>query len=162
MEPVMNKFILCTDSSARSIPRECLLARLGEAEISTFSTGCQPVRQDHPQALVLLKVQGFETGALASKSWDIFAASDAPAMDVMTTVCGSAAAETCPMCPSTPMRAHLGVEDPAAVREDAAPQAFRSAYDILHRRAVAFTKAPLAQMDRTEIQAHLIACGTLP
>ena len=158
----MNILVLCTGNSARSILLECLLRRLGGGQLTTFSAGSQPSGRVHPQSLVLLGQEGFETGTLASKSWDVFARDDAPTMDAVITVCGSAASETCPMWPGTPLRGHWGVEDPAAATDEDAPQAFRTAYDILHRRAAAFTRAPLAQMDRAALQAHLTACGDLP
>ena len=158
----MNILVLCTGNSARSILLECLLRRLGQGKINAFSAGSQPSGKVHPQSLVLLTDKGFDTGGLSSKSWDVFAAPDAPQMDAVITVCGSAAAETCPMWPGAPLRAHWGVEDPAAASEAEAPAAFQSAYDILHRRARHFTDANLAQMDAATLQAHLSASGLVP
>ncbi|MEQ6247984.1 arsenate reductase ArsC [Sulfitobacter sp. HNIBRBA3233] len=158
----MNILVLCTGNSARSILLECLLRRLGEGRISSFSAGSQPAGQVHPQSIRLLDAEGFDTAPLASKSWDVFAAPEAPAMDAVITVCGSAAEETCPIWPGVPVRAHWGVEDPAAVTGDAAPAAFRDAFDLLRRRAEAFLAAPVEEMDSAALKQHLDACGRLP
>jgi protein-tyrosine-phosphatase len=140
---------------------ECLLRRLSGGQINAFSAGSQPSGQVHPQSFALLQREGFDVSGLSSKSWDIYAGPDAPKMDAVITVCGSAAGETCPMWPGTPLRAHWGVDDPAATPEADAPAAFQAAYDILHRRAAAFTSAPLLQMDRATLQAHMIACSNI-
>ena len=157
----MNILVLCTGNSARSILLEALLNRLGEGRITAYSAGSQPAGAVHPQSLKLLGAKGYETAGLRSKSWDEFARPDAPQMDAVITVCGSAAGETCPMWPGAPLRAHWGVEDPAAASEAEAPAAFAAAYEILGRRAKAFLAAPVAQMDAAALAAHLNACADL-
>lgn len=157
----MNILVLCTGNSARSILLECLLARLGGGDITSFSAGSQPAGKVHPQSLRLLAAEGYDISSLRSKSWDEFAVGGAPKMDAVITVCGSAAAETCPMWPGAPIRAHWGVEDPAAATADAAPAAFREAYEILGRRAKHFVDAAIADMDASELQAHLNISGKI-
>lgn len=158
----MNILVLCTGNSARSILLECLLRRMGRGAITAYSAGSQPAGKVHPQSLRLLAAEGHDINALSSKSWDIFAGPDAPVMDAVITVCGSAAGETCPMWPGAPLRAHWGVEDPAAASPQDAPAAFREAYDILSRRAAHFTGADLTRMDAAAVQAHLTAGSAIP
>ena len=157
----MNILVLCTGNSARSILLECLLARLGNGAITTFSAGSQPSGKVHPQSLRLLADEGYEVSHLSSKSWDVFAQADAPKMDAVITVCGSAASEVCPIWPGVPVRAHWGVEDPAAASSEDAPAAFREAYETLGRRAARFVGAKPAIMDAPALQAHLTDCGTI-
>jgi protein-tyrosine-phosphatase len=57
---------------------------------------------------LLLFGQNHETVNLRSKSWDEFAKPDAPVTDLVITVCGGAAQETCPIWPSAAIRAHWG------------------------------------------------------
>lgn len=155
----MNILVLCTGNSARSILLESLLNHLGPTGMTAYSAGSHPTGQVNLHALHLLEKQGHDVSGFASKSWDLFAERDAPNMDIVITVCGSAASETCPMWPGTPLRAHWGVEDPAAFADADAPQAFADAFAILKRRADHFLARPVAQMDRATLQAHLTRSG---
>ncbi|MGJ8617427.1 MAG: arsenate reductase ArsC [Sulfitobacter sp.] len=157
----MNILVLCTGNSARSILLESLLNHHGDGRVTAFSAGSQPAGKVNAHAVALLKKKGHETGAFRSKSWDEFGTQDAPEMDIVITVCGSAAAETCPMWPGTPLRAHWGVEDPAAASPDQAEAAFAEAYAILQRRADAFLAGPIEEMDRAALQVHLTRCGAV-
>jgi arsenate reductase (thioredoxin) len=158
----MNILVLCTGNSARSILLESILNRFGADRLTAYSAGSQPSGAVHPQSLVLLGQLGYDTSGARSKSWDEFAQSTAPEMDVVITVCGSAAAETCPIWPGAPVRTHWGVEDPAAAAKPDWQPAFQTAYDILYKRAVAFLELPIEIMTRTELTAHLNQIGTLP
>lgn len=157
----MNILVLCTGNSARSILLESLLNHNDAGGLTAYSAGSQPAGRVNPHATALLAAKGHDTSAFRSKSWDEFGTDDAPHMDVVITVCGSAAAETCPMWPGTPLRAHWGVEDPAAASEAQAEAAFSEAYTILKRRADAFLAAPIKTMDRAALQAHLRMCGEI-
>ncbi len=156
----MNILVLCTGNSARSILLECLLTCLGEGRVVAYSAGSKPSGKVHPQSLSLLEAEGFDVTGLRSKSWDEYTGDDT-VMDIVITVCGSAAAETCPMWPGTPLRAHWGVEDPAVATETTRPAAFREAYAILRRRATAFLEAPFETMDRKALQELLTVCADI-
>lgn len=158
----MNILVLCTGNSARSILLEAILNATSSGRVQAYSAGSQPAGKVHPQSLTLLKNLGHSVAGFRSKSWDEFAGDDAPQMDAVITVCGSAAGETCPMWPGSPVRAHWGVEDPAAAAEPDWESAFQTAYDILSRRAAAFLAKPIEDMDASALQAHLNAVGTLP
>lgn len=155
----MNILVLCTGNSARSILLEAILNDLGGGAIRAFSAGSQPVGRVNPYALAQLADRGHGTDGYTSKSWDVFATDDAPRMDAVITVCGSAAAETCPMWPGAPITAHWGVEDPAAVPDAAAPEAFAEAYAILRRRAERFLAQSTENMDAKALAAHIKSCG---
>lgn len=157
----MNILVLCTGNSARSIMLECILNRLGAGRVTAWSAGSKPAGKMHPQSLALLGRLGYETGALRSKSWDEFGVPGAPVMDAVITVCGSAAGEECPVWPGSPMRAHWGLEDPAAAPAQAAAAAFEQAYGILLNRAQAFLAQPVDTMKTEELKAHLDACATV-
>ena len=151
---IRNLLFLCTGNSARSIMAEALLNRDGAGRFRAYSAGSQPKGEPHPAALALLKEQGFPVDGLRSKSWEEFAAADAPQMDLIITVCDSAASETCPIWPGHPTTAHWGIADPAHVEPLAARQAaFEAAYQALEKRIRAFLALDLESMSRQDIVA---------
>lgn len=158
----MNILVLCTGNSARSILLEAILNRLGaDLGVTAFSAGSRPAGQVHPQSVSLLRSKGYPTEKLRSKSWDEFGLAGAPVMDIVITVCGSAAGETCPIWPGAPIRAHWGVEDPAAAPPAERPAAFAKTYDRVAARAHALLSLPLHTMGRADFSAELTRIGTI-
>jgi len=157
----MNILVLCTGNSARSILLESMLTHLSDGRIKGYSAGSNPSGKVHPQSLRLLAAKGYPVDDLSSKSWDVFAGQDAPEMDVVITVCGSAAAEECPYWAGAPIRVHWGVEDPAAASEPDWDAAFTLAYDQLYTRAQAFLALDTDGMDHATLTKELTRIGTL-
>ncbi|WDA42569.1 arsenate reductase ArsC [Erythrobacter sp. BLCC-B19] len=159
----MNILVLCTGNSARSILGEVILNRLGAGRVTAFSAGSQPKGAVHLGALRLLAARGIDASGLQSKSWNVFTGPDAPVIDLVITVCGSAAGEACPIFPGTPLRAHWGLPDPAAVTGDdaAVDAAFAQTWDWLTLRAEAFLTLPFETMERAELQTRLAAIGQM-
>jgi len=138
----MNVLILCTGNSARSILGEALFTTLGYGRIKGFSAGSQPTGMPNPLAIATLQRHGHDTSNCRSKSWDEFNAEDAPALDVVITVCDSAASEACPIWPGAPVRAHWGLPDPAALPPGPeAEAAFENTYQALKARITHFLDA---------------------
>lgn len=157
----MNILVLCTGNSARSVLLESILTHRSDGRVTAFSAGSKPAGKVHPQAVRLLAANDYPTDHLRSKSWDEFGTVDAPKMDVVITVCGSAAAEECPYWPGAPIRVHWGVEDPAAAVEADWDTAFQTAYDQLHTRAMAFLALDIVDMDQRTLTTELTRIGTL-
>ena len=142
-----NVLVLCTGNSARSILGEALFNHLGGGRIRAFSAGSQPSGTVNPVALETLQKHGVPLPEARSKSWDEFAAPDAPKLDFIFTVCASAAGEACPIWPGHPATAHWAINDPAHVEPLAARRAaFEAAYQQLEMRITAFIKLPLETM----------------
>lgn len=144
---VLNVLFLCTHNSARSILAEALLNALGQGRFRAFSAGSspRPNQQPHPLGLQILSEAGVDTQGLRSKSWDEFAAPDAPRMDLIITVCDNAAGEVCPIWPGHPATAHWGYADPSAGDGDdpAKLHAFRQTLvAIRHRLELLINLAP--------------------
>ena len=156
-----NILVLCTGNSARSILAEALFNALGGGRVRAWSAGSKPAGKVNPFALELLEAQGLDTAGLRSKSWDEFAAPGAPALDLVVTVCGNAANETCPVWPGNFLREHWGVDDPAAVQgsDDDKRAAFMKAYALLAERILTFLSMSFETMDRAELQRHLDEIG---
>jgi len=161
--PVFNVLFLCTGNSARSIIAESILRKDGAGRFNAYSAGSHPKDKVNPFALKVLDALGYQTEGLRSKSWDEFAAPDAPKMDFVFTVCDNAAGEACPLWPGQPMTAHWGIEDPAAV-EGADWQkeaAFVQAARCLKNRIGVFTSLRLASLDRLVLGARLRDIGQM-
>jgi arsenate reductase (thioredoxin) len=158
---VFNVLFLCTGNSARSILAEAILNRQGAGRFRAYSAGSQPKGEVHPYTLELLKSLNHDVSFARSKSWDEFAAPDAPHMDFVFTVCDDAAEESCPIWPGHPMTAHWGVPDPARVEGTDAEKhlAFADAYRMLSNRISIFTSLPLAMLDRLALQTRLAEIG---
>jgi protein-tyrosine-phosphatase len=158
---IYNVLFLCTGNSARSILAESLLNHWGEGRFRAFSAGSFPKGQVHPLALDLLKRMNLPAEGFRSKSWDEFAAPQAPPIDLIFTVCDSAAGEICPVWAGKPMTAHWGIADPAAVEGSDAEKAFafRKALKELETRIKLFTSLPIDSLDGMTLQAKPRAIG---
>lgn len=151
----MNILVLCTGNSARSILLESILNRDSAGRIRAYSAGSTPSGRVHPQSMKLLADKGYPTDGLSSKSWDEFAGADAPKMDMVITVCDSAAAETCPYWPASPVQAHWGIPDPAAADEPDWDVAFQTAFDALSRKAAALMAIPFEDLSAADLKSAL-------
>jgi arsenate reductase (thioredoxin) len=158
-----NVLFLCTGNSARSIIAEALLNSIGKGRFKAYSAGSHPAGKVNPFALELIEKNGLPAQDLRSKSWDEFAQPGAPKMDFVFTVCGSAAGEACPVWPGGPMKAHWGVEDPAAVKgsDDERRKAFFTAFSELQNRLLVFVSLPLAKLERSVLQRRLDELGAM-
>ncbi len=151
----MNILFLCTGNSCRSVLAEATFNALAGPEWRAMSAGSHPTGRVHPRSHALLRREGISTEGLYSKSW-----TGLPAIpDIVITVCGNAAGETCPAYLGPVLRAHWGVEDPAkATGSDAEIDAkFEQAYRTLRARIEAFLKLPLdrLQQDREQFTVEL-------
>lgn len=144
---IRNVLFLCTGNSARSILAEALLNRDSAGRFRAYSAGSQPKGEPHSTALALLEEQGFPLAGLRSKSWEEFAGPEAPQMDLIITVCDSAAGETCPIWPGHPTTAHWGIEDPASVEGEGQRQSFLNALTYLQRRISLLLNLPDGELD---------------
>ncbi len=151
MSRIRNVLFLCTGNSARSILAEVILSNEGAARFRAFSAGSFPKGQVHPEALRLLQEHGYSTERLRSKSWEELAAPGAAEIDFVITVCDNAAGEICPIWPGTPVTAHWGIEDPAAVEIERQAPAFKKAYEQLKRRIDQLIALPLDELDESSL-----------
>jgi arsenate reductase len=159
-----NVLFLCTGNSARSIMAEALLNYLGKGHFTAFSAGSHPKAEVHPLAIDVLKKNQLRTDGLRSKSWDEFAAPQAPRIQFVFTVCDLAAAEICPLWPGRPTKAHWGIPDPAAVEgsDEDKRRAFDRAFRELDARIARFIGLHLEALDARSLKRQLDAIGKAP
>ena len=151
----MNVLFLCTGNSCRSILGEATFNHLAPAGWHAMSAGSKPTGCVHPRSLELLACEGISTEGFHSKSWDNLPTTP----DIVITVCGSAAGETCPAYLGPVIRTHWGVDDPAHVTgtDEEIDAAFVKAYSILRRRIEAFFALPLEtlQHDKAALKVEM-------
>ncbi|MBE1162893.1 arsenate reductase ArsC [Dyella acidiphila] len=162
MHPCRVLFI-CTGNSARSILSEATLNRLGKGRFEAFSAGSQPTGKVNPYAIQQLTAAGIPIDNLASKSWDRFVGDDAPPLDIVITVCDSAAREPCPVLFGYFVRSHWGLPDPAGVQGDPATiaAAFEHAHALITVRLMALLDLPVETLSRNELKQALDHIGTI-
>lgn len=152
---------LCTGNSARSILAESTLRHLGGDRFVVHSAGSKPVGRVNRYALWQLDASGFPTEGLYSKSWDAFTADDAPRIDIVVTVCDSAAKETCPIFFGDFVSTHWGLPDPASAQGD--EMVMRTAFAMTHRvirhRIEQLIALPIESLDRDALKSRLDAIG---
>lgn len=151
---VYNVLFLCTGNSARSIIAERLLNSMGKGRFRGYSAGSQPSGTVNPLVLQQLDASHIPVESARSKSWEEFAAPDAPRMDLIITVCDQAAGETCPVWPGQPATAHWSAPDPAVHMSDPgkAKNVIREVLELLHRRISLLISLPIDKMDRLSLQ----------
>ena len=156
-----NVLFLCTGNSARSIMAEAILNCRGKPAFTAYSAGSRPAGKVRPEALHELEIARISTAGLRSKSWDEFAAPDAPHLNFVFTVCDNAAKEVCPVWPGQPVSAHWGIPDPAAVQgsHEEVQRAFRDAFLMLDLRIGLFLSLPIASLGNLALKKELDRIG---
>ena len=136
----MNVLFLCTGNSCRSLIGEATFNHLAPEGWHAISAGSKPLGRLNSGAVALLEQEGISTEGYYSKSWN-----DLPLTpDIVISVCGNAANETCPTYLGPVLRSHWGVEDPAHAEgtEEEIKAAFIVAYHILRNRIEHFLALP--------------------
>jgi arsenate reductase len=157
----MNVLFLCTGNSCRSVLGEATFNHLAPEGWRALSAGSKPTGKVHPRSLALLEREGISTEGYFSKSWN-----DLPVTpDIVLSVCGNAANETCPAYLGPVLRSHWGVEDPAHVEgtEAEIDAAFITAYGVLRYRIEQFLALPLVELqnNREQLKLELDRISTL-
>lgn len=109
---------------------EGLLQHYGKGKFNAYSAGSFPSGKINQQAIETLQKNNIQANyaSFKSQSWDEF---ENIKMDIVITVCDSAAGETCPLFLGNAIKAHWGVFDPSTIKTEVA---FDEAFAILERR----------------------------
>lgn len=155
---------LCTGNSARSILGEALASTMSYGRLIGYSAGSHPGGKVNPFAAELCAEMNYPAQNLRSKSWDEFARPGAPVMDLIVTVCDSAAGEACPLWLGHPATAHWGLPDPAAVAgsDDVKRRAFRAIRNAMAKRIELLLAQPIESLARDEWRTLMRRIGETP
>ena len=162
-QKMYNVLVLCTGNSSRSIMAEALLNTLGRDRFRAFSAGSQPLGTVNPLAIEQVKTTGYPLEKLRSKSWDEYTSPNAPHMDIVITVCDSAAGEVCPIWPGHPLTTHWGFEDPAAAvgTDDDKRRIFQHVFRQILARVTLLVNLPLHELDPSQIKREIDRIGSI-
>ena len=140
---------------------EAILKRLGGDRFCAFSAGSHPTGRVNPLALEQLKLRGYATEGLASKSWSKFAAGDAPPLGLLIGVCGKVVNERHPAWPGEPVRLYWNLRSPNMVQgSDAEVRAvFSSVCAQIEAAMAELIDLPFGQLDTEAVQARLGQIG---
>jgi arsenate reductase len=154
----LNILVLCTGNSCRSVLGEALLNHLSQGRFKAFSAGSHPIGRINPGALATLARHGLPTEGYVSQSWDEFEDAD---IDIMISVCDSAAGEACPAYLGKAVRGHWGLSDPGHVKgtEEEIIAAFEATYSALENRIHKLLALPVESMSRPELSEALNQIG---
>ena len=155
----LNLLVLCTGNSCRSVLGEALFNHLSQGRFKAFSAGSHPLGRINPDALATLARHGLPTEGYVSQSWDEFEDAD---IDIMISVCDSAAGEACPAYLGKAVRGHWGLSDPGHVKgtEEEVIAAFEATYATLEKRIHQLLALPVESLSRQELSEALNKIGT--
>lgn len=145
---------LCTGNSCRSIIAEALANHLGAGKLRAYSAGSQPTGQVNPNALAVLARHDVPVEAPSSQSWDEY---ENEPLDLVITVCDSAAGESCPLWLGNSVKVHWGVPDPA--HATGAPAEIGAAFELTYRQMASrlerLLALPLEALSADELKHEL-------
>ena len=154
----LNILVLCTGNSCRSVLGEALFNHLGAGRFKAFSAGSHPVGKINENALATLARHGLPTEGYRSQSWDEFENAN---IDILISVCDSAAGESCPVYLGKAVRGHWGLADPAHVKgsPEEVEAAFEATYAALEKRIHQLLALPVETMAKAELAEALNKIG---
>ncbi len=152
----MKFLFICTHNRCRSILSEAITNHLAQGKITAFSAGSQPVGEVHPLSIKYLQSRNISTVGLKSQSWHEF---EHTKLDVVITVCDSAANEQCPVWFGNCVKVHWGLPDPSKLdgTEEEIKNAFYSVMDTIEARIQKVLALDLTQLNESELQSALVA-----
>ena len=152
----MNILFICTHNRCRSILAEAICNQQAHGKITAFSAGSQPAETIFPFTLDFLQKAGYGTENLHSQSWDDFVDK---AIDVVITVCDSAANEPCPVWLGNNIKVHWGLPDPSLIVGSETEAAFIHISKIIEFRIHALLNLDFNKMNPQSLQAELNRIG---
>jgi arsenate reductase len=135
-----------------------LINHLAAGRFHAISAGSHPIGRINPGALATLARHGLPTEGYVSQSWDEF---EDAVIDIMISVCDSAAGEACPAYLGKAVRGHWGLSDPGHVKgtEEEVIAAFEATYATLEKRIHKLLALPVESLSPQELSEALNKIG---
>ena len=147
-----NVLFLRRANSARGIMAEALLRELGAGRFEAFSAGIERTQDIHPLTLDQLRPTIGDLDKFRTKSRDVYATADAPAMNFVIATCDEVSEQYGPAFAGRPTFCQWNFADPLNAGWDDAEQA-RAVEQIFRqilRRISIFVALPLKSMRAAE------------
>lgn len=162
-KPVYSVLFLCTHNSARSIIAEAVLNDIGQGRFQALSAGSDPGPAPMPEVLDRLRVVGFDTAGLSSKSWNAFAGPGAPKIDFVIALCDTLHGQKCPDFGNQVVTAAWPFPDPAKFQGTDVERAamINELIGMIRRRLEIFINLPFSSLDKMALQARLDELGEM-
>ena len=142
---------------------EGMLRALGGQRFRALSAGIAPADAPDPLALETLQRMGFAIEGLRSKSWQALALAhgNAPALDVVITLCEGSAEQARRILPGAAVNADWPLPDPAMVAGSNRQRirAFGQAAAMLRDRIELLVALPVHKLDAFTLALHLKDIG---
>ncbi|GAB1264252.1 arsenate reductase ArsC [Aurantivibrio infirmus] len=150
----MKILFVCTHNRCRSILAEAITNKNAGGNIVAYSAGSAPAGEVHPLTLKYLKECGYETADLKSQSWEEFATN---AIDLVITVCDSAAQEACPLWIGKTLKVHWPIKDPSKTEgnDEDVETAFLHTIKLIENKVRALTETVNRKLTKNEMQLEL-------
>lgn len=144
-------------NSARSLMAEAVINKLAQGKFIAYSAGVEPATDNDRVALDVLRQAGYPTDRLNPKHWQEFIAPNAPVLDFIFTLSGTAAAQAFPDWPGKPVAAIWRYPDPTkAEGEDwQRRQAYARVLRALEGQMRIFLALPIASLDHIALSKRL-------
>ncbi|MEM1111936.1 MAG: arsenate reductase ArsC [Pseudomonadota bacterium] len=154
----MNLLYVCTHNRCRSIICEAVSNHRGAGRLAAYSAGSSPAGEVHPLSLRYLAQAGYPTEGLQSQSWHDFQGQD---LDLVLTVCDSAAGESCPLWLGRSVKLHWGLADPSKLEGSEAEieAAFMTTITEVEQRVDDLLELPLEELRASDLHDALVNLG---
>lgn len=149
----MNVLFVCEDNAALSIMAEAILRAVAPNRFRAFSAGCFPNGAVNADVLDFLQSHHIPVLNLQAKSLHAFRHSPDARVDLIITLCDSAADEDLSGWPGQPFVAHWNVDEDAAAEAD---EALRNNFWTLMRRIKLFTSLPHGKLSRRRLEQRAL------
>lgn len=138
---------------------EAILKHLGGYRFRAFSAGSHQTGRVNPLALEQLRLRGYSTDGLASKSWNRFSHPSAPPLGLLIGVCGKVVREEHPAWPGSPPQLYWNLPSPRTVQRRRNAAVFSSVCARLEEAMQARIDLPLEELEGEQTLTRLREIG---